>query len=396
MKIVQINTCSGSGSTGKICESVSRLLDANGIENKILYFNGSTDCGSGIKCSSLPYEKIQALKSRIFGNYGFNSKLSTNFVIHHLEKIQPDIVHLHNLHGHEVNIELLLSYLKKKHIKIVWTMHDCWLFTGYCPHFTAVKCEKWETGCHDCIQREKYSWFLDRSREIQERKVKAMKNADVIFVTPSEWLAELVRKSMLSKHSIVVINNGIDLNIFKPTPSNFREKNCIKEEEKMILGVAFGWGENKGLDLFIKLASILEKEYVVVLVGTDEMVDRMLPSNIISIHKTADQAELAEIYSAANVFVNCTREDNYPTVNMEAIACGTPVVTAKVGGAAEMVDQGSGMCIDSRDVEIWKREIVRVANEDFREECLRKSKEFAEEICFSKYIDLYAELNREH
>ena len=162
----------------------------------------------------------------------------------------------------------------------------------------------------------------------------------------------------------------------------------------MILGVAFGWGENKGLDFFIKLASILEKEYVVVLVGTDEMVDRRLPSNIISIHKTEDQAELAEIYSAADVFVNCTREDNYPTVNMEAIACGTPVVTAKVGGAAEMVDQGSGMCMDSRDAEIWKREIVRVANEDFREGCLRKSREFAEEICFSKYIELYVALQK--
>lgn len=199
-------------------------------------------------------------------------------------------------------------------------------------------------------------------------------------------------ESFLKNYPVSVINNGIDLNVFKPSLSDFRKKSGIKKDEKVILGVAFGWGRSKGLDLFIKLASVLGKGYVVVLVGTDDKVDRTLPPNIISIHKTADQMGLAEIYSAADVFVNFTREDNYPTVNMEAIACGTPVVTAKVGGAAEMVDQDCGACIDSYDVELWRREIVRVANADYSEGCLRKSREFAEEICFSKYIDLYADV----
>lgn len=403
MKIVQINSCSGIGSTGKICESISKILDENGIENYILYFSGKTGFHNSIKCSTQIYEKMQALYSRILGNYGFNSWISTKIVIHHLEKIKPDIVHLHNLHGHEVNIERLLKYLKNKKIRIVWTMHDCWLFTGYCPYFTMIKCEQWKNGCHQCLQRKTYSWFFDMSRWNQLRKIIAMEGADITFVTPSEWLARLVRQSKLKEHPVVVINNGINLSIFKPTPSGFRKKYGfdipVDSSEKkavqkkyMVLGVSFDWGKSKGLDTFINLSHVLSSEYVIVLVGTDESVDRILPANMISIHRTSNQTELAQIYSSADVFVNLTREDNYPTVNMEAVACGTPVITMDVGGAAEMVDESSGVKVNARNIELLQNTIEKVVHSDYREGCIAKSKEYGEDLCFSKYIGLYKNL----
>ena len=392
MKIVQINSTSGIGSTGRICTGISQYLSQIFIENYILYCYGVSNHPLSIKCADNRYIKIQAGKSHFFGNYGFNSILSTKRIISELERIKPTIVHLHNIHGHDCNLEILFNYFKKKGIKIVWTFHDCWAFTAYCPHFTMVGCNRWKKHCYDCPQCRKYSWFFDRSFEIYQRKKDIFSNLDLTIVTPSQWLAGMVKQSFLRDYPVKVINNGIDLSVFVPTPSEFRKKYSIPKTRYILLGVAFDWEIQKGLDVFLELANRLSpEEYQIVLVGTNEKIDKQLPPNIISIHQTQNQKALAEIYTAADVLVNPTREENYPTVNMEAIACGTPVLTFCTGGSPEIPDCTSGVVVPCNDVDIMELEIHRICTEKIfsQEACLQRAKAFDMNDCFKNYVKLF-------
>ena len=393
MRVVQINAVFGQGSTGKICVSVSEILDQHDIENYILFSAGSNDRLNGISCCGKMYTKFQALKSRVLGNYGFNSIHETKRMIVLMEKIKPDIVHLHNLHGHDCHLELLMDYLKSSKIKVFWTFHDCWAFTGYCTHFMFTGCDKWQTGCGACPQRKRYSWLFDRSAELYQRKQKAFSSLDLTIITPSRWLAELVGKSFLREYPVKVIPNGINLEVFKPRPSDFRRNYHIPEEKYILLGVALGWGIRKGLDVFLELDRRLDPErFQIVLVGTDDTVDRQLPERILSIHRTNDQRELAEIYSAADLFVNPTREDNYPTVNMEAIACGTPVVTFRTGGSPESITEKTGSVVDCGDVDAMEQQIVRILEEKtyLQEMLVSDAWRFDNALCYSEYLKIYS------
>ena len=391
MKIVQINATCGIGSTGKICVGVSKVLSENSIENYILYSTKTNGYPLGIQCTNDVYIKLQALKSRVFGNYGFNSRKATKKIIAELERIKPNVVHLHNIHGHDCNLEILFSYFKKNKIKLLWTFHDCWSFTGYCPHFTMMKCDKWKSSCSQCIQRSEYSWFFDKGQQLFEKKKSIFQGLDLTIVTPSRWLADIVQQSFLKEYPVKVINNGINLEIFKPSKSNFREKFGISEKNYIILGVAMGWGERKGLDVFVNLAKNLPDNYRIVLIGTDDKTDKILPENIISIHRTQNQQELAQIYSSADVFVNPTREDNYPTVNMEAIACGLPVLTFRTGGSPEMIDETCGSVVGCDDEEALEKEIIRICTDRpySKDNCVNKAKTFDENERFKEYLDLY-------
>lgn len=390
MKIVQINSTCGIGSTGKICVGISKLLTSKNIENYILYSSKSDGYKHGIVCSNEYYVKLQALKSRLLGNYGFNSRKATQRIINELERIDPDIVHIHNIHGHDCDLEMLFGYFKAKCTKLIWTFHDCWAFTGYCTHFTMEKCDKWETNCYDCPQRKDFSWFFDRSNELYCNKKELFSGLNLTIVTPSQWLADLVKQSFLKSYPVKVINNGIDLNVFKPSPSDFREKHGISTNQKLLLGVAFDWGKRKGLDVFIELAKHLTTEYKIVLVGTDDVTDKMLPKNIISIHHTHNQTELAEIYTAADVFINPTREDNFPTVNMESLACGTPVITFDTGGSPEIIDDTCGSVVECDNISILKEEIICVCMKKTypKEACLDRAKAFDKNERFKEYLDL--------
>lgn len=395
MKIVQINATCGIGSTGKICVGISELLADKGVENYILC-SRSNGYSLGIECANDYYTKLQALKSKVLGNYGFNSVIETKKIIAELDKIKPDIVHLHNIHGHDCNLAMLFKYFKKNNTKLIWTFHDCWAFTGYCPHFAMMKCDKWQTECHDCIQRKYYSWFFDRSKQLFNRKKALLSELDLTVVTPSQWLADLVKQSFLKDYPVEVINNGIDLGVFKPRESDFRKKHGI-DDKKIILDVAFGWDVRKGLDVFHELNKRLPDDYKIVLVGTNAETDKRLPERIISIHRTQNQQELAEIYSAADVFVNPTREDNYPTVNMESIACGTPVITFKTGGSPETIDHTSGSVVECDDIDALEREIIRICEDKpySKENCIAKAQEFEKVKRFQEYVDLYERvLNR--
>jgi glycosyltransferase involved in cell wall biosynthesis len=394
MKIVQINATCGVGSTGKICVGISKVLAENNIENYVLYGSSSNGYEYGIQYSNHKYIKLQALKSRVFGNYGFNSQKATRKLIAELERIKPDVVHLHNIHGHDCNLEMLFKYFKEKNTKLVWTFHDCWAFTGYCTYFDMAKCGKWKSECKQCAQKCAHSWFVDKSKKLFYKKKELFLCLDLTIVTPSEWLAGLVKQSFLKDYPVKVINNGIDLEVFKPRESDFR-KNYSLENKKILLGVAFDWGKRKGLDVFVELSKRLDGEkYQIVLVGTNETIDKQLPDNIISIHRTQSQIELARIYSAADLFVNPTREENFPTVNMESLACGTPVVTFRTGGSPEMLDETCGSVVDCDDVDSLEREIVRICEEKpyLKEAYLRKAEEFEQNNRFKEYLDLYGKI----
>lgn len=390
MKVVQINTVCGSGSTGKICVGISKMLNSQGIENYIIYSYEESDYPLGIKCSEV-FPKLQALRSRVLGNYGFNSKKTTKRIIEELERIEPDIVHLHNLHGHNCNLEMLVDYLKEKKIKLFWTFHDCWAFTAYCPHYVMAVCQKWKTGCYNCVQARTFSWFADRSRWLYEKKKQIFADLNLTIITPSQWLADQVKLSFLKEYPVKVINNGIDLSVFYPRESGFREKYHL-ENKCVLLGVAFGWGPRKGLDVFIRLAERLDhNKFQIVLVGTDKKVDRLLPKNIISIHRTANQAELAEIYSAADLFVNPTREEVLGLVNLEALACGTPVITFRTGGSPECIDEKTGVFVECDDEESLCNKIICISESSQfeRNACVHRAREFDESTKYNEYIQRY-------
>ena len=392
MKVVQINSTCGVGSTGKICLAVSKLLCRESIENYIFYTLDKSSYERARRYSSRLYTKSQALRSRVLGNNGFNSRSASRRLVRELEKIGPDIVHLHNIHSHDCDLGILLGFLREKKIKVYWTFHDCWCFTAYCHYFTLSGCEKWREGCKDCQRYREYSWFSDRSERLYALKKELLSGLDLTVITPSVWLADLVKESFLAATPVKVINNGIDLSVFKPTDSDIKsELGC--EGKKLLLGVAFGWDRRKGIDVFLELARRLDDSYRIVLVGTDKKVDKLLPKNIISIHRTKDQTELAKLYSAADLFVNPTREENYPTVNMEAIACGTPVLTFDTGGSAEIIDEKTGATVPSGDIDALEREIHRIIDErPFAEaDCVERAKSFDMNQRFKEYVELYTE-----
>lgn len=392
MKVVQINATCQRGSTGKICVAISQLLTERKIENYILYSGVESDYDLGIQCGDAKAIRFQALCSHLNGFYGFNSKGITQKLLKELDLIQPDIVHLHNLHGHNCHIGMLLNYLKTHRIKVYWTFHDCWAFTAYCPHFTMAQCEKWKTGCHDCPQYRSFSFFFDRSKDLFAMKKSAVDGLDLTIITPSQWLADLVKQSFFKGYPVKVINNGIDLDVFKPTQSDFRERHGIKPDQKLLLGVAFGWGRRKGLDVFVELARRLDPTvYRIVLVGTDDETDRQLPEGVISIHRTQNQTELAGIYTVADLFVNPTREEVFGLVNVEALACGTPGVTFASGGSPECYDETCGSVVPKDDVDAMEREIRRICEQKpfETENCYRRAQAYKQNVKFMEYIRLY-------
>lgn len=390
MKIVQLNVTCGVGSTGKICLAVSELLWNKGIENYVLFSEGDSDYKYAVKYADRFEIKLEALKSRVFGNYGFNSKKLTERLIAKLDEIEPGIVHLHNLHGHGCNLEMLFNYFREKKIRLFWTFHDCWAFTGYCPHYDMTGCDKWQEQCSCCPQKKAYSFFFDRSDELYTKKQKLFTGLDLTIITPSQWLKNQVKKSFLKSCEVRVINNGIDLDVFRPRESDFRQRYNLSDEF-LILGVAFNWDKRKGIDVFADLARTLPKDCRIVLVGTDEKVRKLLPENVITIDRTENQQELAEIYSACDLFVNATREDTFPTVNIESLACGTPVLTFDTGGSGEIIDSSCGIAVEKNDVLSLKDAVIYIKDSRpfTKEACLKKSAEYRKDDKFKEYSEIY-------
>lgn len=339
MKYLFINSVAGFGSTGRIVAEKCRELMAQGHQCVISYGRDKANCDDiPLICigSAMDY-RLHGLKTRFFDQHGFGSKAATRRFLEQVKEYDPDVIWLHNIHGYYIHIGLLFEYLKTCGKKIIWTLHDCWTMTGHCSHFDYIGCDKWKTGCYDCPQKAEYpaSMLLDNSRSNYEKKRNLFTGIpNLTIITPSQWLANLVKESYLKEYPVEVVYNTINTDIFKPTPSDFREKHGLLDK-KIILGVASVWTERKGLSDFVKLAGMLDERYQIVLVGLTPDQAKQMPENVIAIPRTNSPQELAAIYTTADVLVNPTYEDNYPTVNLEAQACGTRVVTYDTGGCRE-------------------------------------------------------------
>lgn len=337
-KLVQINVVS-TGSTGKIMTDIALLAQANNYETYCFFGRGKKTLKNQIKINSKLAIYFHILLAR-FGFNGRGSYFETKRLVKKLEKINPDIIHLHNIHGYYLNLKVFFNYLQKYQGKIIWTLHDCWTFTGHCAYFTISGCKKWQKGCFNCPNLKSYPKVLfdTTKKEYNLKKELFLKLNNLTLVTPSEWLKKLVKKSFLKDYFLKVINNGIDLTIFKPTyDETIYKKYNISKDKKIILGVANIWEERKGLNDFIELAKILPNSYQIVLVGISSKLKNKLPSQIIAIQRTENQEELAKLYTIATIFFNPTYEDNYPTTNLESLACKTPVITYDTGGSKEII-----------------------------------------------------------
>ncbi|BDU80964.1 glycosyltransferase [Clostridium perfringens] len=352
MKVLQINSVCGVGSTGRIATDLYKVLEEQGHECVIAYGRGTAPEGiKTIKIGTDFDNYMHVAKTRLFDKHGFGSTKATKEFIKKVKEYDPDVIHLHNIHGYYINIEILFNYLKEVDKKVIWTLHDCWAFTGHCSHFDYIGCDKWKAECEKCPQKKEYpsSILKNNSNWNYEKKKQLFTSVNnMTIVTPSRWLSNLVKESFLNKYPIKVINNGIDLGIFKPTKSNFREKHNL-QDKIIILGVASVWTKKKGFYYFIEVAKKLNDSFKVVMVGISEKQKTRLPKNILAISRTNNAKELAEIYSAADIFINPTLEDTYPTTNLEAIACNTKVITFDVGGSKEAVLDNNNSIVNGRD-----------------------------------------------
>lgn len=397
MKVLQINSVCGIRSTGRICTDIAEVLEQNGHECKIAYgreFAPEEYQKFAVKIGSDFDVNLHALQSRIFDNSGFGSKKTTERFVTWVKEYDPDIIHLHNIHGYYINIEVLFNCLAKINKPVVWTLHDCWAFTGHCAYYSFAQCEKWKTGCHHCPQKKKYptSDFIDASSKNWLKKKALFTSVDkMTIVTPSKWLATQVEQSFFSKYPIKVIPNGIDLDVFKPTSSNFREKNKL-EEKKIVLGVATAWGPRKGLNDFIELSKALDDSYKVVLVGLTEKQKNELPSDILKITRTNNVRELAEIYTAADVFFNPSREETMGLTTVEAMACGTPVVVSNCTAVPEVVCEKSGLVVHRMDIENVKKSLNLVLSKKLNP--IVCAQEYIKSKQFLVYESLYQHLKQ--
>lgn len=387
MKILMINVSCGTGSTGRICTDLAQSLEAQGHEVKIAYGRDTVPPQYqrfAVRVDSDWGVKLHGINARLWDCSGFGSRIATEKFIRWVKKFNPDIIHLHNLHGYYIHVGILFRYLRACGKRIIWTLHDCWPFTGHCTCFDYAGCKRWKTGCCQCPQRGEYpaSLCLDFSRQRYREKRELFTGiADMVIVTPSQWLADLVKQSFLREYPTLVIHNGIDTTVFQPTRSDIKMRlGCA--DKRMVLGVAALWNQRKGLDAFIKLSQMLPPEFQIVLVGLSRAQINNLPKNIIGVEATGSVHELAQFYSAAEIFVNPTLEDNYPTTNLEAISCGTPVITYETGGSPESA-MLYGACVPKGDVAAIARLVQETPT------FVRTQQSVDKAVALEEYLKLY-------
>ncbi|MDO6472186.1 glycosyltransferase [Maribacter sp. 1_MG-2023] len=348
--IVQINVESNFGSTGKICVNISDYLESHGNDPHIAHGPIHRDTNNSTYQIGTKFDYyLHILNTRIFDKHGLGSKKATKEFLKKLKNSKPDLIHLHNIHGYYINYELLFQFIKETEIPVVWTLHDCWSFTGHCTHFEYINCEKYKTACTKCPLTNTYpkSWLVDRSlKNFNQKKESFIGVKNLTIVPVSKWLATKVEQSFLSPYPIRTITNGIDINTFKPIQGSNYKKQKGWEGLKIILGVASVWDKTKGWEDFIKITPQLKDDERIILVGLSKQQIETLPKNIIGIERTDSKEELIKLYSLADVFMNLTYADTYPTTNLEALACGTPVITYKTGGSVEEITDYNGAIVE--------------------------------------------------
>lgn len=408
MRVLFVNTVCGIGSTGKICCELAENYTKDGHLCKIAY-------GRGVVPSK--YDKyayrignvfdiyFHVFVTRMFDKHGLASKKATYNFIKWADEFNPDVLWLHNIHGYYINYEILFTWIKTRPLmKVKWTLHDCWAFTGHCAHYISINCDKWiyknkKNNCIKCPQLKEYpkSILFNCSNQNYKRKKSAFTNVkDLEIFTPSEWLRDEIGKSFLKNYKVTIKRNVIDNNVFNYINNNIKEEYNIFNK-KLLLGVSNVWSNKKGLNDFLKLATMLGQNYVLMIVGVNKKISKYIKSElkcyydsirdyglenpkskfeslnyeyklvgnrcveknvnavfreltgkeyndkispvykIILIPNISSGEDLAKIYSASDCFLNLTYEDTYPTVNLEAIACKTKVITYDVGGCKETI-----------------------------------------------------------
>lgn len=400
--LLQINLSANVGSHGRIAEEIGLAAMKFGWRSVIAYGRSANvsqseliRVGSNIDI----YEHL--VETRLFDNHGLASRLATKRFIEKVKELKPDIIHLHNIHGYYLNYRLLFEYLNSTNIPVVWTLHDCWAFTGHCGHFVAVGCEKWKTGCGHCpITRTEYPIaFVDRSAKNYELKSKIFgANKNLYIITVSKWLAGIVHESILKENRIQVINNGIDLNVFQqilfPSDKKIKIGNSF-----VILGVASSWSEIKGIDDYIKLSHLLSGNEKLVLLGVNENLKEKMPKNIICLPRTESTKELAEWYNRADVLLSLSKGETFGMTIAEAMACGTPAIVYDNTAQPELITEGCGYIAPTGNIDkVYERilNVKEMGKEHFSDACRRRVEQnYNKEDRFQDYINLYEELLNE-
>ena len=393
MKVLQINAVYGFKSTGVIVKDIGDTLVQNGDEAYFAYQTTNQNIENGYLIGNKIDWKLHALHARLFGKQGYASKGATRKFLNWIDKIQPDIVHFHNLHSNYINLNMLCNHLANKNIPVVITMHDCWYFTGKCTHYAAVKCDKWQESCGKCSlnKSEQPSFFFDVTKKVLKDKTEhLLKLKNLTFVGCSEWIANQARKSKLKSANIQVIYNGVDTSIFTPHENNIKKELGIANEF-VIMGMADKWCAEQNYEIVKKLIDSQDKETKIIIVGCKEAQREYFAQfdNVIPLGYITDRNRLADIYAAADVFVNLTRADTLPTVNMESICCGTPVITFDCCGSPELVSEGCGYIVAEGDFNDLIFKIENIKNIPLLFDVLEQQKRFDKNECYKKYLEIY-------
>ncbi|MDO4493496.1 MAG: glycosyltransferase [Clostridia bacterium] len=390
MKIAEISANWGRGGPGGVMKDLYSVFTAQGDECLVCYGRGTVPADvNGYRIGSAADNIFHGVRARLFDAAGFGSKRATEALVRKLDAYEPDAIHLHNLLGYYLNVDVLFRYLKTAGIPVVWTLHDCWAFTGHCINFEQAGCERWAEGCFDCPLKNAYpeSLCADRSRQNFERKRELFTGVPgMTLVTPSRWLKDAAERSFLREYPIRVIPNGIDTNVFRYRESDLRARYGL-EGKTILLAVAGVWNRMKGLYLVNELAELLHDEYRIVLIG--DTGKQPVSEKILHLGRTENVTGLVEWYSAADMLINPTFGDNFPTVNLEALCCGTPVVTNATGGSPEAAGNAAGRVVTSKTAEEFAEKIAECRNEHYDRAFIRRNGErYDKAACAASYSEL--------
>lgn len=382
-RILFINSVCGFGSTGRIVADLSKIDE---FETLVCFGRKKDYANVDSYKLSIFFDNVSgALNTILFDNNLNICNKATKRLINKIKEFNPDIIHLHNLHGYYVNIEMLFKFLKEYNKPIVWTLHDCWPITGYCPHFDGINCDKYKNECYNCQHKFSYPFSLFKQNvknDFYKKKELFNDLNNLILVTPSNWLSNILSDSFLSKHKKIVINNGIRLNDYKTTKH--------KEEQFTILAASSIWSKEKGIDELNKIIPLLDKDIKIKVIGKGSNKVK----NCIAIKRTNSKKEMIDLYSSSHLFINPTLEDNFPTVNIESLACGTPVLTYNTGGSPEILDKDSGIVIEKTNYKEMARMINELKNNYHFDsnKCIERSRMFSLDNMIKKYQELYESL----